>query len=329
MKMLDSFGRSINYLRISVTDRCNYRCVYCMPEEGVPLHSHTQILTYEEIADVVRTAAENGISRIRITGGEPLIRRDLPRLIRALKLIPGIIEISLSTNGSLLSQFASSLSDAGLDRVNVSLDTLRPDRFEKITRKGKIESVWEGIASAEKAGLNPIKVNVVVIRGFNEDELIDFTRLAFIHPWQVRFIELMPLESFDSWGSNFIGESKRYFSVQEMQELLGELNLQPVEGDIGNGPARIFKQIGASGTIGFISPLGDHFCDTCNRLRLTADGRLRPCLLNNYEIPIRDALRSGENIASYLLKAINSKPREHDLCKNFTPLKRKMSQIGG
>jgi GTP 3',8-cyclase len=328
-ELQDRYGRPISYLRISVTDRCNYRCIYCMPEEGIKHQPHETILTYEEITSIARVAAENGITRIRLTGGEPLVRRGLPCLVRSLANLPNIEQVSMTTNGSLLAQFAKPLAEAGLKRVNISLDTLKPEKFQKITRTGSLEQVWAGIIAAEAAGLVPIKINTVVVRGINDDEVLDLARLTLTHPWQVRFIELMPLEDQDGWETLFSDSENRFVPIQEIQKALERLQLKLVDKPYGDGPAKVYQAKGARGTIGFISPLSDHFCNTCNRLRLTADGRLRPCLLNDHEVSISEPLRAGEEILPYLLRAIDAKPQGHELCSNSAPLKRKMAQIGG
>jgi cyclic pyranopterin phosphate synthase len=325
----DRFGRSVNYLRISVTDRCNYRCIYCMPEEGIKQQPHQAILSYEEIISIARVAAQNGVNHIRLTGGEPLVRSGLPFLVRSLTELPQIDQVSLTTNASLLAQFVQPLVDAGLKRVNISLDTLNSEKFRKITRIGSLDRVWAGIMAAEAAGLKPIKINAVIIRGVNNDEILELGRLTLTHPWQVRFIELMPLEDLERWEPfPLIGDS-RFVSVQEIENKLESLQLSPIKETNGYGPAKVYQAKGAVGTIGFISPISDHFCNTCNRLRLTADGRLRPCLLNDFEVSIREPLRAGEDILPYLLQAIDAKPHGHELGSNFTSLKRKMAQIGG
>jgi cyclic pyranopterin phosphate synthase len=326
---VDRFGRVINYFRISVTDRCNYRCIYCMPQEGISLEPHDLILRFEEIVQIVRAAAQNGINRIRLTGGEPLVRRDLPWLVQALTAIPEIKEVSLTTNGSLLGKYAQSLADAGLKRVNVSLDTLKPQKFRTITRFGSFEDVWRGILAAEEANLTPVKINAVIIRSLNEDEIPDLAKLTYEHDWQVRFIELMPFEKQVGCQSGSILGKNRYVSVNEMRGKLDSFDLEPADGIPGNGPAKVFRAKGAIGTLGFISPLGEHFCGSCNRLRLTAEGKLRPCLLNDTEISIREPLRSGEDILPVLLKAVEAKPEGHDLALGKKSFNRKMSQIGG
>ena len=322
--ILDSFGRTINYLRISVTDRCNLRCLYCMPPEGVPRIPHSEILSYEEIRTVVQAAAELGINKIRLTGGEPLVRADLPKLIKMLSQIEGIRELSLTTNGTLLKHYALELKQAGLSRVNVSLDTLRTDRFQYITRLGRLRDVLEGIEAAREAGFRPVKINAVVMRGVNDDEILDFARMTYDTGWHVRFIELMP----------FKGVAQFVPSVELRQHisLLGELeSCTPVT---GNGPARCYRLAGAKGTIGFISPLSElSFCSHCNRIRLTPDGKLRPCLLGEDEFDLRMSLRSNvsmEELKHSMLQAVASKRERHHLeGSNVTVMKRKMSQIGG
>jgi cyclic pyranopterin phosphate synthase len=327
--LIDRYGREITYLRISVTDRCNYRCVYCMPPEGKPRLQHTDILSYEEIIEVARQAAALGIRRIRLTGGEPLVRRSLEFLVSSLAGLPGIEEVSLTTNGTLLAAMVASLAQAGLKRVNISLDTLRPERFSAITRGGSLGTVMDGLAAAERTGLLPIKLNAVVIKGVNDDEIRDLAGLTLDHPWDVRFIELMPVGNDNAWGDGFPHPADRFVSVQEMRKVLEPMGLMPVDERTGNGPARVFRIPGAQATVGFISPISDHFCDSCNRLRLTADGHLRPCLLIDREIAIREALRSGEDLRSYLQSAIDLKPKGHELDTMVTPANRRMMDIGG
>ena len=322
--LLDPFGRSINYLRISVTDRCNLRCIYCMPPEGVPQMSHSEILSYEEIRTVVRAAAELGINNIRLTGGEPLVRAELPKLIKMLSRIEGIQELSLTTNGTLLKNYALELRQAGLSRINLSLDTLKPDRFRYITRLGRLKDVLEGISAAKKAGFDPIKINAVVMQGINDDEILDFARMTCEEGCHVRFIELMPFKG--------MAEFVPSVEVRQRISLLGKL--EPCPSITGNGPARYYRLAGAKGTIGFISPLTElPFCSRCNRIRLTPDGRLRPCLLGEDEIDLKMPLRndaSTEELRRLILKAVASKPEHHHLeGGNGRPVKRKMSQIGG
>ncbi len=322
--IIDPYGRSIDYLRISVTDRCNLRCIYCMPLEGVPHISHGEILSYEEIRAVVQAAIQLGIRRIRLTGGEPLVRADFPELVRMLSRIEGIADLSLTTNGELLRDYAHVLKQAGLSTVNVSLDTLRADRFRDITRLGELENVLAGIEAARQAGLHPIKINTVVMRGTNADEILDFARLTYKEGWHVRFIELMP----------FKGVAQPVPSVEVQQHVSSLGRLEPCMSVTGNGPAKYYRLAGAKGTIGFISPLTEtSFCARCNRIRLTPDGKLRPCLLGDDEIDLRTPLRNNasmEELKRLILKAVASKPDHHHLKdSNDKPVERRMSQIGG
>jgi cyclic pyranopterin phosphate synthase len=321
----DSFNRPINYLRISVTDRCNLRCVYCMPAEGIELMSHNDILTYEEIYTVARSAAGLGIKKLRLTGGEPLVRLGLPGLVQMLVQIEGVDDISLTTNGVLLGRYAAELKDAGLRRVNVSLDTLKPDRFKLITRIGDdLNEVLKGIEVARAVGLEPVKLNVVVMAGVNDDELLDFARKTVNEGWQVRFIELMPLV-----GRN----TTQFVSASEMKQRLEPLGeLTPYLPSVGNGPAKYFRLPHAKGAIGFITPISEHFCFQCNRLRLTADGRLRPCLLSDYEVDLKPSLRgniSSTELEKLIKQAVANKPQRHNLAEGSVPKQRPFSQVGG
>ena len=320
----DSFQRPIDYLRISVTDRCNLRCIYCMPVEGVHLMSHGDILSYEEIYAIAEAAAQLGIKKVRITGGEPLVRAGLPKLVQMLAQIDAIDDISLTTNGILLTRYATELKSAGLRRVNISLDTLKPDRFKYITRGGNLGEVLEGIGTAKSVGLNPTKINVVVISGINDNELLDFAAKTITEEWHVRFIEHMPFTE-DTTNSSFV-------SVEEMRQRLAVLGkLEPCSFK-GNGPAKYFHLPQAKGTIGFITPVSEHFCFHCNRLRLTADGKLRPCLLSDEEIDLRQPLRSGissANLKRLIKKAVASKPLRHRLTEGRVPQDRPFSQVGG
>jgi cyclic pyranopterin phosphate synthase len=322
----DSFQRPINYLRISVTDRCNLRCVYCMPPEGISLMSHYDILSYEEIYTLVKVAAELGINRIRLTGGEPLVRAGLSDLVRLITSIDTIKDISLTTNGILLEQYASELKEAGLMRVNVSLDTLKPERFRQITRCGELEDTLKGIEAAKAADLTPVKINMVVMSGINDDEILDFARKTIDDDWNVRFIEHMPV-------TGDAPVTPKLFSVSEMRKRIETLGvLEPWKMDAGNGPAKYFRLPGAKGTIGFITPVTEHFCYQCNRLRLTADGKLRLCLLNEEEIDLKDPLRSGASVAelkSIIENAIARKPKSHHLAEENGHKGRPFSQVGG
>jgi len=328
--LTDSFGRQIDYLRISITDRCNLRCAYCLPAGGIQWTPLADMLSNEEILRFVEAAAALGIRKVRLTGGEPLVRPDLSDLIRGIMAVSGIQEVSLTTNGMLLERMAGALAHSGLDRVNVSLDTLDPDKFKRITRYGNLERVWNSLYAAENAGLKPLKINAVIVRGFNDGELKDFVRLVLDHDWHVRFIELMPVGNGGDWGSGFLPDPQRYFSVQEMMAALADFNLTPAQPPVGNGPARVFRVPGGKGSLGFISPLGQHFCERCNRLRLTVDGKLRPCLLSNTEISIREPIE-GETLEDLILRAVHQKPRGHNLSQaaRQSDPNRLMCQIGG
>ena len=323
----DSFQRPINYLRISVTDRCNLRCIYCMPAQGVDLVSHRYILTYEEIYTITRAAAELGITKVRITGGEPLVRLGLPDLVSMIKSIGTIDDISLTTNGIWLSRYAAALKEAGLGRVNVSLDTLKEDKFKSITRSQySLSDVLEGIGVAQSVGLTPVKLNMVVMGGINDDELEDFARKTVKEGWHVRFIELMPFEGVDTVASQFIPVSQ----MRKRLEVLGKL--EPSTPEVGNGPAKYFRFPQATGTIGFITPVSEHFCFNCNRLRLTADGKLRPCLMSDDEIDLRGPLRLGispEELKRLIETAANRKPLRHRIKEGRKPKAGTITQVGG
>lgn len=327
--LIDSFGRQITYLRISVTDRCNLRCVYCMPPDSVQWKTHEDILRYEEIAEIVREMAAEGVRAVRLTGGEPLVRPNLSELVRMLADIPGIEDISLTTNGMLLEQQAETLAKAGLKRINVSLDTMKPGLFQRITRMGSIERVMRGLEAAEKSGLTPIKLNMVVMRGINEDEVIPMARMSLTHPWHVRFIELMPLGNQTPWGDGFPLPETMYYSIAEIRRQLEPLGLEEAQEKSGNGPAREYRLRGGQGRIGIIAALGEAFCGECNRLRLTADGFLRPCLMSANEINLKDALRAGQPVLPLIRQAVSVKPLGHELASRPAPEGRCMMQIGG
>jgi cyclic pyranopterin phosphate synthase len=327
--LIDSLGRQITYLRVSVTDRCNSRCVYCMPPEGVQWKTHDEILRYEEIAEIVRIMAAEGVRAVRLTGGEPLVRPNLPALIRMLSTIPGIEDISLTTNGLLLERQAEQLARAGLNRINVSLDTMKPDLFHRITRVGSIERVLRGLETAEQFGLTPIKINMVVMRGINDDEIVPMARLSISRPWHVRFIELMPIGNQEPWGDGFPLPETMYYPIRDIRAQLEPLGLESVQEKSGNGPAMEYRLHGAQGRIGMIAALGEAFCTTCNRLRLTADGTLRPCLMSANEINLKSALRSGEPILPLIQQAVDVKPLGHELASRPAPEGRCMMQIGG
>ncbi|MFL5575430.1 MAG: GTP 3',8-cyclase MoaA [Gemmatimonadaceae bacterium] len=321
----DQFGRSIEYLRISVTDRCNFRCVYCMPQEGLQWLPKQEILSYEEIVEVVRQLAPLGLRRLRITGGEPTIRPDLVTLVRGLRGVVGIEDIALSTNGVRLPALAASLRDAGLDRVNLSADSLRPDRIVAIARRDLGFDPVTAAGAAAAAGLDPVKINVVVMRGVNDDEIADFARLTLEHPWHVRFIELMPVGGMRELTMEHV--------VPSDEVLARVAALGPLEPDAGpprgNGPARYHRLAGAAGTVGVITPMTHTYCASCNRVRLTADGRLRTCLFGDHEVNLRDPLRRGEPLEPHFRRALAEKPLEHQLLQMKVGGLRALSQVGG
>lgn len=326
--MQDSYGRLIDYLRLSITDRCNLRCRYCMPEEGVPPLRHEDVLSYEELLRIARVAVRLGVRKIRITGGEPLVRRGVVDFIQQLTRLPEAPEVALTTNGLLLAELAGALRAAGLSGVNVSLDTLRRDRFLQITRRDELERVLAGLTAAETAGLQPLKLNMVPIAGVNDDEIVDFAHLALERCWEVRFIEYMPVSS----GLDFPPES-RVPAERIMAELARVGTLVPLPRPQSGGPARLFRYADGVGQLGLIPAVSQHFCGECNRLRITADGRVRPCLFSNAEVDLRQGLRSGhsdEQLAASLLLAVADKPEGHCIGSDaFIPVDRRMQGIGG
>jgi cyclic pyranopterin phosphate synthase len=324
--MQDAQGRQITYLRISVTDRCNFRCLYCMPEDGLEWLPKAEILSYEEIAEVVRQLAPAGIRRLRITGGEPTIRPDLDVLIRFLKDIPGIEDVALSTNGVKLPEKAALFAAAGLDRVNVSVDSLRQDRIAAIARRNLGLDPVQSLLAAEHAGLSPIKVNVVVMRGINDDEIEDLARLTLNHPWHVRFIELMPVGDMAMLTWDHVVPSAEI--LERAGAALGGLTAA-ADAPIGNGPAEYYRAGGAPGTVGVITPMTHTYCGSCNRVRLTADGRLRTCLFGTHEVSFRDVLRAGEPLLPLFRGALADKPPEHHLLEMNNGGLRALSQVGG
>ena len=324
--LVDQFGRRIEYLRISVTDRCNFRCSYCMPVEGLPWLPKHDILSYEEIAEVVRQLAPMGLRRVRITGGEPTIRPQLATLVRQLRATVDVEDIALSTNGVRLPELARELAAAGLDRVNMSSDSLRPERIAAIARRDLRFDPIAAATAAQEAGLTPIKLNVVVMRGINDDELLDFARLTLHRPWHVRFIELMPV------GEMAMLSDAHVVSSDEVLSRIGaEFGaLEPVAGPArGNGPAAYHRLPGAAGTVGVITPMTHTYCGSCNRVRLTADGRLRTCLFGDHEVDLRTPLRAGESLAPYVHRALAEKPEAHALLARRVGGLRALSQVGG
>ena len=329
-KLTDNSNRVINYLRLSITDRCNLRCIYCMPEDGIDFLPHENILRYEEILRVVRLSIQKGIRKVRVTGGEPLVRKGFTDFIGRLSRIGGLKEITLTTNGVLLKEFAADIRNSGIHRINISLDSLKRERFFQITGRDLFEQVWEGILEAERVGFDPIKINVVAIRGVNDDEIGDFARLTLEKPYHIRFIEYMPVGRNNSWSAD------RFISTLEIYNLIQKIGpLKPIlKRDSLDGPAQRFMLDGAGGgEIGLIGALSNHFCDICNRLRMTADGHLRGCLFSEHEIDIKTALREGKGdneLLNLLEKAISEKPKSHNLNMLGTrKCTRQMSSIGG
>jgi cyclic pyranopterin phosphate synthase len=323
----DSFGRRINYLRISLTDRCNFRCVYCMPEHGAHFAPREELLRDDEILRVVGAAAAVGFEKIRLTGGEPSIRRNLVEIVAGIGRTPGIREISMTTNGLRLKDQAEALKAAGLKRVNISIDTLNPEKFRAMTRGGDFQRVWAGIEAAEQAGFTPLKLNSVVVRGLNDDEVCDLARLTLDRPWQFRFIEMMPLAGVGDFAEASVVPTTEI--IERLQQEFGQLEYV---GWFGSDPARTYRLPGGQGTIGFISSVTQPFCATCNRMRLTADGKLHLCLLRDNELDLRGALRGGasdEELQALLREAVFLKPWGHGLPDGVKPTLRGMSELGG
>lgn len=326
--MRDSLGRCINYLRISVTDRCNLRCRYCMPDEGISKLDHSKILSFEEILRLVKICSGLGIKRVRITGGEPLVRSHITTLIEGIASTQGIDEVTMTTNGTLFAPLAQRLQDAGLTRVNFSLDSLDENKYHYITRQGRLEQVWRGIMTALESTLSPIKLNIVLIRGFNDDEILDFAELAYDYPLQVRFIEFMPVGDLLFWDRN------RVITIAETKNILAQkYNLIPATATPGSGPAQNYVLEGGQGGLGFISPISSHFCAECNRIRLTAEGKMRSCLYDNNETDLKAALDRGasdEDLLRLVKETIAKKPDRHHMDTGWGASNhRKMYQIGG
>lgn len=324
---LDRFGRDIHYLRISLTDHCNLRCVYCMPED-MTFRPNADLMQDDEVLRLVRLFASLGFDKMRLTGGEPTVRAHIIDLVDGIAQTPGVRSLSMTTNGVLLSRLAKPLAEAGLQRVNVSIDTLDPEKFQRLTRWGKLDDVWRGVLAAEEAGLNPIKINAVVVRGYNEVDVVDLARLTIEHLWQMRFIEMMPFA-----GATEI-QLKQVVTAEQIQSRIAEV-LGPLE--VANdgkldGEARLFRLPGAKGDIGFISSVTQPFCAACTRARLTADGRLRLCLLREGEVDLLTPLREGaslDDLRQIILEGIWYKPWGHGLAEGIIPLNRVMSEIGG
>ena len=326
--MKDRYGREINYLRLSLTDRCNLRCVYCMPMHGLTFVPTPELLTAEELEKVVRAAVDVGFNKVRLTGGEPTLRQDIVEIVRRLARIEGVDQLVMTTNGYRLPYIAQDLAEAGLKRVNIHVDSLNRESIAKIMRLGTFDKAWAGIEAAEKAGLTPIKLNAVITRGYNDSAAVELARLTLERPWQIRFIELMPFA-----GPTEI-QLENYVSSDEVKSWI-EAELGPLfeinEGKL-DGEARVYRLAGSLGTVGFISPVSNPYCDDCNRMRLTADGRLRMCLLVDGEIDFRETLRSGgshQDLVALFERATRNKPVGHALKHGIHPEARTMSQIGG
>ncbi len=326
--MLDNNHRGINYLRLSVTDRCNLRCIYCMPENGIKFMPHSEILTYEEMLYIVRLSIQKGIRKVRLTGGEPLVRKGFISFLERLSKVEGLEEITLTTNGVLLKSLAADIKNCGISRINVSLDSLRPERFFRITGQDFFDRVWEGLEEAEHVGFNPIKINVVAIRGVNDDEILDFAALTLEKPYHVRFIEIMPI------GDKNIWTTEKFISAKEIHNRIQTLGiLQPIGHNTLDGPAERYALEGAKGEVGFIGALSNHFCDNCNRLRLTADGHLKGCLFSDQETDLKTSLRDGKgdrHLLNLIRDTILNKPKDHGLLvSNPRKCVRAMNSIGG
>ena len=326
-KLIDPCNRKLNYLRISITDRCNLRCIYCVPHGFIPKLPHKEILSYEEILHIVRISVGLGISKVRITGGEPLVRKGVYGFLKRLTKIEGLLDISLTTNGVFLKDNINKIKSAGIKRINISLDTLNRKKYRKITGYDFFDQVWEGIELAHKMGFDPVKLNVVPLKGINDDELTDIAALSIDYPFYIRFIEYMPM------GTNQM-ESDHHLLFPEIKKRIDQFGkLIPVEKDMNDGPAERFKFESAKGEIGFIRPISQHFCSTCNRLRLTASGQLRPCLMSDVQVDLKTPLRKGcsdAELAEVFLQAVRLKPLGHNLSGDHpVGVSAQMCAIGG
>lgn len=324
---IDRFGRNIHYLRISLTDHCNLRCVYCMPED-MTFRPNAELMQDDELIQLVKLFASLGFDKYRLTGGEPTVRAHVVDLVKEIAQVPGVRSLSMTTNGVLLKRLAEPLKKAGLQRVNVSIDTLNPEKFQRITRWGSVQDVWEGILAAEQAGLLPIKLNAVVVSGYNESDVADLAGLTLEHAWQVRFIEMMPFAGATELQLNQI------VTAQQIQERIEARfgSLETANGGKLDGEARLFRLPKALGEVGFISSVTVPFCAACTRARLTADGRLRLCLLREGEVDLLSPLRQGasiEDLRQIILDGVWHKPWGHGLAEGVIPLNRVMSEIGG
>lgn len=315
--MKDRYGRTIKYLRLSVTDLCNCRCVYCMGENGVPRLPHSAILSFEEIEEIVRAAVSLGVTKVRLTGGEPLVRRGIDELVRRLRGIEGVEELAMTTNGARLAEYAEALKEAGLDRLNVSLDTLDPEKFRRITRIGELRDTLDGLDAARRAGFEHIKLNTVLMGGVNDDEIAEIAALAKDGAFDVRFIELMPIGECTDW------DRRRFLPAERVLEYLPKGECVP-----SDGVAELWRPAGFRGTVGLIRPLSHRFCAECDRIRVTADGCLKPCLHSAREIPLRG--KHGEALVRTIAEGMQTKPREHHMADGHASESRRgMNRIGG
>jgi GTP 3',8-cyclase len=324
---IDRFGRNIHYLRISLTDHCNLRCIYCMPDDQT-FRPSAELMQDDEIFLLTQLFTSLGFDKVRLTGGEPTIRTNIVEIVRGIAHTQGIRSVSLTTNGLLLPNLAKPLAEAGLRRVNISLDTLNPEKFQRLTRWGKIEELWNGILAAESAGLTPVKLNAVIVRGYNEEDVVDLARLTIDHPWQMRFIEMMPFAGVTDTQTNQVVTAVEI--KERIEDSLGNLEVTN-NGDL-DGEARIFRLPNAQGELGFISTVSAPFCSDCTRARLTADGRLRLCLLREKEVDLLTPLRAGatfEELRALILDGVWEKPWGHGLADGVIPLNRAMNEIGG
>ena len=325
--LTDRYNRNLNYLRISITDRCNLECTYCKPDTSIGKLPHEQILTYEEILRIARIGVDLGVSKIRVTGGEPLVRKGVFGFLEKLTKLRGLTDISLTTNGVYLEEHIESIKFAGIRRINISLDTLNRNKFRQITGRDRFDQVWKAIMSAHEQGIDPIKINVVALRGINDDEFPDLARLTFDYPFHIRFIEFMPIGASRT-------DRDHYIPADEIRKRIAALGkLAPIQNGIHDGPAERYRFEGAVGEVGFIRPLSHHICHRCNRLRLTASGQLRPCLLSDHQEDMKSLLRNGcsdRELADLFLKVVRFKPYGHNLTsKHPAKVENQMSGIGG
>ena len=328
-KLVDLYGREIDYLRVSVIDRCNLKCFYCVPDVGSCSPDVSEVMSLEEIIKIIKAASSLGIKKVRLTGGEPLVRKDIVEMVSKISEIEGITDISLTTNGVMLNELAPALVKAGLNRVNISLDSMNPANFKKITRGGALKKTQRGIKAALKAGLTPLKINVVAMKGINDGEIEEFVKLTLDNDLHVRFIEYMPISKSHQkqWGECFMPISE----IQELCENIGPLEEEQTYR--GNGPAAYYRIQGAKGLVGFISPVSRHFCGKCNRLRVTADGKIKPCLFSMDEIDLKEAGGDEEKLKELFMRSMDLRPDPHQVDRNpesrFNCSKREMQQIGG